>query len=1371
MARRGLVGSARALAAVASLSLLGALALPAPAAAQTVTDVLEATITAGASSTATTLFGWDGGFDGDGNPISHCSHFDSPCAIDDPNNIVLAGDALGWSGHQRYLTVVQHDNAADGGTLEFWFNSEPRVGGVDLVDPLADPDYRARLTFHVGTQSFDGADSDFKSGRNNVFFISTGLTWASGDEHTVRITLRALPTVTIAADHESFTAVLDQVTFTLTRTEDLAEELEVSVALTQDKDLIGSDHLAQTVTFQAGEATATLNIPAHFFAGSTVTGETTLTATVQDVVGSPNAASTRIRVADPAVTASFEQAAYTFDEAAGDATVAVILRTATGVPVPHADIFLSINTATVDRASPDDFEDPVGSIQFIPSDFTADGADFTARKEVTLAIVDDELDEPDEALTVILEPLGSTQTVVAFSEPDGRACPLDNRCDATVTITDNDPLPMLSVADARASEERGVVMFEVTLSPASGKTVTVDFAASTESGDTATSPADFTAKSGTLTFNPGVDTVSFEIQTVNDSIFAADETFTATLSNPTNATISDATAKGTIINDDAAPIVGTPADALVSNLGRSAATVGLDEEFSQRFTTGSNEEGYTLIGVDIVSTTTTVFAIRLCETDTSGQPVSPCTNLVDPASFAEGTNSFTAPAATLLAKDTTYSVHGKNPSHNRFGTTLEDGEDAAAGWSIENAVDDYIEDSWSPQEDGHAVRIAIRGYEGYEGAATGPTLSVGDAEGNEGDGVTFTVRLSEAAAAEVTATWTASVGRSGNSDEVAELEELESTTGPVSIAIGDTAGTFKVPTAEDENDENDETFTVTLRGVSANAHLAPDPTAKGTIIDDDPTPMLSVADRSASEEHGLVVFTVTLSSSSSFSVDVDYTTSAESGDTATSPADFTAETHRLHVPPYDLSATIGITTIDDSIDEPDETFTVTLSNPSNAQLAPDPTAKGTIINDDAVLNVGDAEGNEGDEMTFTVMLSRAAAADVTATWTASIESGDTAVLEDLGSMTTGPVSIAAGDTMTTFAVPTTADTTDEDDETFTVTLSSPSNAQLAPDPTAKGTITDAGVAPIDVTLGADTLVSTANQDASTIADGGSVSEWRFVAQEFTTGMYEDGYTVTGVDIVSASSSRFTAKVCDRISISADCTVLTPPDSFAVGVMSFTVPADTVLTLSKDTTYAMVVEAAQNYLPVGRYLHGWGVTDSTSEDVESAAGWSVANGYRWSTSPSTLELFLSPTNSDQTLRMVIRGAAVAASTDATLRTLVVNDGTSDLTLTPDFVPDKYEYAASVVTTVDEVTVTAMKNDSGAMIEYLDEDDMTLADAGTGGCRPSGGGGGGRHRHQGEGDGPGHHLHPGLHGDGEPGGPDLHAGDRRHLVRGRHGGDNS
>ena len=84
-------------------------------------------------------------------------------------------------------------------------------------------------------------------------------------------------------------------------------------------------------------------------------------------------------------------------------------------------------------------------------------------------------------------------------------------------------------------------------------------------------------------------------------------------------------------------------------------------------------------------------------------------------------------------------------------------------------------------------------------------------------------------------------------------------------------------------------------------------------------------------------------------------------------------------------------------------------------------------------------------------------------------------------------------------------------------------------------------------------------------------------------------------------------------------------------------------------------------------------------------------------------------SEVTLR--VREAAVSLSTDATLSDLVVNDGTTNLTLTPTFASGMYTYTARVVSTVDEVTVTPTKNDSDASIEYLDGSDMTLDDANT------------------------------------------------------------
>ena len=73
-------------------------------------------------------------------------------------------------------------------------------------------------------------------------------------------------------------------------------------------------------------------------------------------------------------------------------------------------------------------------------------------------------------------------------------------------------------------------------------------------------------------------------------------------------------------------------------------------------------------------------------------------------------------------------------------------------------------------------------------------------------------------------------------------------------------------------------------------------------------------------------------------------------------------------------------------------------------------------------------------------------------------------------------------------------------------------------------------------------------------------------------------------------------------------------------------------------------------------------------------------------------------------------AAAASSDATLSALAVNDGTSDITLTPGFASGTYTYAADVASTVDEVTLTATLNDDTAEITAVTLDGSAIADSG-------------------------------------------------------------
>ena len=116
--------------------------------------------------------------------------------------------------------------------------------------------------------------------------------------------------------------------------------------------------------------------------------------------------------------------------------------------------------------------------------------------------------------------------------------------------------PGISVAGVTAAEPSGTgtaqAAFAVTLSKASTTPVTIRYA--TANG-TATAGADYTATTGTLTFAPGVTSQQINVPILADTAVETTEAFTVTLSNPTGATITGATATATITNTAVTPTV------------------------------------------------------------------------------------------------------------------------------------------------------------------------------------------------------------------------------------------------------------------------------------------------------------------------------------------------------------------------------------------------------------------------------------------------------------------------------------------------------------------------------------------------------------------------------------------------------------------------------------------------------------------------------------------------------------------------------------------------------------------------------------------------------------------------------------------------
>ncbi|MEH1827077.1 MAG: Calx-beta domain-containing protein [Nostoc sp.] len=195
-------------------------------------------------------------------------------------------------------------------------------------------------------------------------------------------------------------------------------------------------------------------------------------------------------------------------------------------------------------------------------------------------------------------------------------------------------------------------------------------------------------------------------------------------------------------------------------------------------------------------------------------------------------------------------------------------------------------------------------------------------------------------------------------------------------------------------------------------------------------------------------FTVTLSAASTSAVTVNYATA---NGTATAGSDYTATTGTLTFNPGNTSKTLTVAVTGDTIFEPNETFFVNLSNATNSTIA-DNQGLGTILNDDAnlpTLSINDITVVEGQtpQAVLTVTLSSASSQAVTVNYATT---PGTATANTDYTTRSGTLTFAANTTTATITVPILNDNLNEANETFSVNLSSPTNAALQK---ASGTVT------------------------------------------------------------------------------------------------------------------------------------------------------------------------------------------------------------------------------------------------------------------------------------------------------------------------------
>ena len=563
---------------------------------------------------------------------------------------------------------------------------------------------------------------------------------------------------------------------------------------------------------------------------------------------------------------------------------------------------------------------------------------------INIEIYDDKMDEDDTQFFSVRVP--SSYTDIDPLTPATRG--------TRVYIADDEATPVVTAGDAGSTaEDAGSLLFPVTLSGRSEKTVTVEAttANGVTSGDNfgATAGTDYTALSRqTVTIQRNsLSGVAVVAVTDDSDVEASPEKLTLTIANPTNATLgTTVTGTGSITDDETAPSVTLSLDPLPTDL-TTPVTVFRPE--------GNIGETVDAINVRLSGTSTIPVRLNYEFVPTGTYP----------ATLGKDYRG-TSGSVTIAPGQRTASI----PVTFLADTIFEPGSDTDRA------------DNEDPATDGETFKLVLTSPNGSVdasalGAANGVTFRIGDddsgpatfatsnVEVKEGDTGMTTVRVPVTLSAPldidvtlpVTVTAISATVDGVNEGDTAGANDYDPpTAAAVTIKAGETVGHAEFMVNGDSVFERNETLTVGFGLGSTDplrlaAGAAPGTVQTGlvTITNDDAAPTLVFSDVAA-PEGGLVriggsirgiaqeTYTIALATAASASVTADETGAAVAAVPATPGVDYETTTIKEFTVPRGKSGTFAVTQdgaersitnlasiylLPDDLDEPTETFTVT----------------------------------------------------------------------------------------------------------------------------------------------------------------------------------------------------------------------------------------------------------------------------------------------------------------------------------------------------------------------------------------------------------------------------------------------------------------
>ncbi|MEG3641546.1 beta strand repeat-containing protein, partial [Magnetococcus sp. PR-3] len=403
---------------------------------------------------------------------------------------------------------------------------------------------------------------------------------------------------------------------------------------------------------------------------------------------------------------------------------------------------------------------------------------------------------------------------------------------------------------------------------------------------------DYASTGGTLTFASGVDSQTFTVATTDDSDGEATESFTVGLSGGDGVAFADANAAGEIIDNDVA----------FFSMGSGSATEGNDLNLTI-FRGGAT--GYSQ-------------TVEWASSDATAVSGSDYTGASGTATFAAGVTSQVISLAT--AADTFYE------GDETFSVSLSN----AAG---EGLVSLSVAQNTATIVDDSADQTTF-------------SIANGDITADEGSNVTLTIARSGDAQADQTVVY--SLNDSGGSEGT---DDLTASSGTVTFATGESQQLVTISLNADTLYEGDEAFTIALTPSSGGSAGA----ATTLTITDDSSDVTSLSVTTGLVEEGqTATFTLLRTGDAQADQTVEY---AFADGTATgSGTDFNAPAGTATFATGETSQLITIATVDDTLAEGGEDFSISLSNASTGATIQSATATATIMDNESAGISMDAVG-------------------------------------------------------------------------------------------------------------------------------------------------------------------------------------------------------------------------------------------------------------------------------------------------------------------------------------------------------------------------------------------------------------------------------